>query len=149
MVNIDEKDKKIIEILKKNSNLSTQRIAKKTLIPITTVHNRIRKMRQESIIKNYTITLDEKKLGRNLFSYILINAESKELKNKKITQEDLAKKLKSFPEVYETSIITGESDLIIKVGVKDVDELNNFIIKKLRNIEGVESTKTMIILKEI
>ena len=47
---LDDKDKKIIEILKENSRLSTQQISKKTLIPITTVHHRIKKLEKEKII---------------------------------------------------------------------------------------------------
>ena len=35
---VDEKDKKILEILKENSSLSTYKISKKTLIPVTTVN---------------------------------------------------------------------------------------------------------------
>lgn len=146
---MDIKDEQILSILHEDSSLSTQKIAKKTLIPITTVHNRIKKLKESGIIKQYTIKVDEKKLGRHLFSYILINADSKELKTNKSTQEKLAKKLKMLKEVDSSSIITGESDLLIKVGVKDVDELNDFIIKKLRHIDGVESTRTMIVLKEV
>ena len=40
---MDEKDEKILRLLKENSKSTTQQIAKKTLIPITTVHNRIKK----------------------------------------------------------------------------------------------------------
>ena len=41
---IDEKDQLILEVLKENSTLSTSKIAKSTKIPITTVHNRIKKL---------------------------------------------------------------------------------------------------------
>ncbi|MGM5480563.1 MAG: AsnC family protein, partial [Nanobdellota archaeon] len=41
--NLDEKDKAILRLLEQNASLSTRKIAKETLLPITTVHNRIQK----------------------------------------------------------------------------------------------------------
>lgn len=148
-MNIDEKDKKILEVLTENSSLSTKAIAKKTKIPITTVHNRITKLKQEGIIKKYTLKLDEQKLGRNIFSYILLKVDNKELKEKQLSQEELAKKIKKEQGVDEISIVAGGSDIILKVGVKDIEELNEFVVKKLRSYDGVESTSTMVILKDI
>ena len=50
---LDKSDIKIIEILKENSKLSTQQISKKTAIPITTVHYRIKKLEKEGLKKIY------------------------------------------------------------------------------------------------
>lgn len=145
---MDEKDKKIIAILKENSKLSTQQISKKTSIPITTVHNRIKKLEKEGIIKNYTVILDNKKIGRPIAAYILITVDYRLLRQIKKTQYDLIKKLKSLELVEEAAIITGETDIITKVRVKDIDELDNFVTSYLRNIEGIEKTRTLVILSE-
>ena len=93
---MDKKDEKIIEILKDHAEYTTRQIAKKTLLPITTVHNRIRKLRREGIIKKYTIKLDNSKLGKNFVSYVLISVNLPILKQKHKTQVDLANELKKF-----------------------------------------------------
>jgi len=41
---IDEKDRKIIEVLQEHGDYTTRQIAKKVSLPITTVHNRIKKI---------------------------------------------------------------------------------------------------------
>jgi Lrp/AsnC family transcriptional regulator, leucine-responsive regulatory protein len=146
---LDEKDKKILTLLIENSNLSTQKIAKKTNIAITTVHNRIKKLKKLGVIKNYTINVDKKKLGKNLFAYILVDVDNKALKNSKISQEQLARKIKNIDIVEEVSVIGGGSDIILKVSVEDIDQLNDFIMNKLRSFDAVDSTKTMIVLKDI
>lgn len=142
-----EKDKKIIEVLKQNARLSTQKISKKVLIPITTVHNRIKRLEKEGIIKNYTINLDYKKLGKGVISFILITV-TYFLPDKKLQQEEIAKNIKKIgaEEVY---IIAGNEDILAKIRVKDIEELNDFVVKRLRNIEGVEKTRTMIVLSEV
>ena len=146
---MDEKDEKVLKLLRENSKLTTHKISKRLLIPITTVHNRIKKLEKEGIIKRYTVELDNKKLGKNIAAYIHIVVDYKLLKEIKMSQQDLARKLKHYEFVEEAAMVTGGTDIIIKVRVKDIDELDDFVTKKLRNIDGIEKTQTMIILNEI
>ncbi|MBI2658827.1 Lrp/AsnC family transcriptional regulator [Candidatus Woesearchaeota archaeon] len=146
---MDEKDEKILRILKENSKLTTHKISKKILMPITTIHNRIKKLEKEGIIKRYTIELDNKKIGKNIAAYIHIVVDYKLLKEIKMSQHELARKLKQNEFVEEAAMVTGGTDIIIKVRVKDIDELDDFVTKKLRNIDGIEKTQTMIVLNEI
>lgn len=146
---MDNKDEKILELLRENSKLTSQQLSKKTLMPITTVHNRIKKMEKEGIIKRYTLELDNKKVGRGLGAYILITVDYKLLKEVKSTQRELARKIRSHPNVEESSMVTGGADIVIKVRVIDIDALDQFVTVHLRNINGIEKTQTMIILNEI
>ena len=145
---MDDKDKKILDVLKENSKLSTQQISKKISIPITTVHHRMKKLEEEGIIKKYTVVLDYKKIGKPISAFVLINVDYKLLKQIKKTQDELTKKLKLHHSVEEASRITGGTDLIIKIRVKDVDELDDFVTMYLRNLDGIEKTQTMVILNE-
>ena len=145
---MDDKDKKILDVLKENSKLSTQQISKKISIPITTVHNRMKKLEGEGIIKKYSVVLDYKKIGKPISAFVLINVDYKLLKQIKKTQDELTKKLKLHSLVEEASRITGGTDLIIKIRVKDVDELDDFVTIYLRNLDGIDKTQTMVILNE-
>ena len=145
---MDDKDKKILDVPKDNSKLSTQQISKKISIPITTVHHRMKKLEEEGIIKKYTVVLDYKKIGKQISAFVLINVDYKLLKQIKRTQHELTKKLKLHHAVEEASRITGGTDLIIKIRVKDVDELDDFVTTYLRNIDGIDKTQTMVILNE-
>ena len=73
MKNMDDKDYAVLNVLRKNAKLSTKQIAKKTGIPITTVHNRIKKLESSGIIKGYTTILDNKLIG-NVIAFILISS---------------------------------------------------------------------------
>ena len=52
-------------------------------------------------------------------------------------------------EVEEVKILAGVTDILIKVRTENIDELNNFVINKLREIEGVDKTQTMIVLNDL
>ena len=60
---------------------------------------------------------------------------------------DVYQKINGLPEVREVITTYGEYDLIIKVEVGSLDDLDNFVFSKLRAIEGIESTTTLISAK--
>ena len=145
---LDEKDLKVLDILKYNSKLSTKQISKKLRIPITTIHNRIKKLEKGGVIKGYTVVLDHKKLNKNIMAYILVTITYVLPDGRKVSQKNVAKEIKSVG-AEDVMIVTGATDILIKVRASDIDGLNNFIIDKLRNIDCVDKTQTLIVLKEI
>ena len=145
---IDEKDNKVLEILKEHSDWTTRNIAKKVNLPITTVHNRIKRLRKEGVIKKYTIETDNRKLERNFVAYVLISANLQNLKQKHKTQYDLAKELRKLWFIERVDIVSGGTDLVAIVRVKDVDEFNNVLLGKMQLIEGIEKTQSLIVIHE-
>ena len=140
------KNERILAILKENSKLSTSMISRKAGVPITTVHNRIKKMCKEGIIKKYTIVLDPKKIGMPILALILINFNYKLLEDK--NKEAFAKIL-HIDGVEELFEVTGDYDLILKVRTKDIETLNEVLTKLRSGNFAVRDTKTMIVLNEI
>ena len=146
---LNEKDQQILTVLKDNAKLTTSQISKLIRIPITTIHNRIKKLEKEGVIKNYTLNLDFEKLGKPLKAYILITINQHPLSQKKISQEEVGKKIKAIEDVESVDIVTGNTDILIQVRAISMKELNSFITHKLRNIEGVDKTQTMMVLEEL
>lgn len=143
---MDKKDEKIIEVLKDHAEFTTRQIAKKTLLPITTVHNRIRKLRKEGIIRKYTVKLDNAKLGRNFVAYILVSVDLALLKQKHKTQHDLANELMKFYFIERADIVTGGTDMVVIMRVKDVEEFDECLLNKLQVIEGIDKTQSLIVI---
>jgi DNA-binding Lrp family transcriptional regulator len=145
---IDDKDWKIIEILKEHGEYTTRQIAKKTLLPSTTIHNRIRSLKNNNIIKKFTITLDNSLIGRGFLAYVLISVDLHTLKSRHKTQIDIIKELKRFYFVERADIVSGGTDMIALVRVKDVKEFDKVLLEKIQMIEGIEKTQSMIVIHE-
>ncbi len=135
---LDSKDFTLIEELQKNAKLSEQKLARKTSIPMTTVHNRLKKLREIGVIRNYTISLDYAKLGRPLVAYVLVKA------NPGVDQKELLDKISKMPQVCEVAMITGDFDLVFKARVASMNELNDIVVQKLRMQKSIGDTRTMI-----
>ncbi|MBI2134107.1 Lrp/AsnC family transcriptional regulator [Candidatus Woesearchaeota archaeon] len=146
MKNLDDKDHAIMKALKENAKLSTQQLSKKTKIPIATVHNRIKKLESSGIIRGYTTLLNEELTG-TIISFVFISVMYHLPDGKVIDQEGLASKVKKSELVEESYVVTGSRDLIVKVRTKNIGQLNDFIIKYLRTIPGIERTETAVVLK--
>lgn len=145
---IDSKDLRILSIIQENCKLSLKELAKRVGLPMTTIHDRIKRLERSGIIKGYRAVLNDKKLGFGVTAFILISF-SYELKEGRISQRELVRKIATLPEVQEAHIVTGNWDIIVKVKVEDVDELGRFVVDRLRMIKGVDKTLTCVVLDTV
>ena len=143
---MDEKDRKIIEVLKEHGDYTTREIAKKTLLPTTTIHNRIKKLQEEGVIKKFTIDVDNSKIDKGFLAYILISANLPLLKQKGKTQYDLAEEIRKLYFVERLDIVSGHTDLLAVIRVKDVEEFDKVLLGRLQAIEGIEKTESLIVI---
>ncbi|MBE6050255.1 MAG: winged helix-turn-helix transcriptional regulator [Clostridium sp.] len=63
---MDKIDTKILNCLKKNSRIKASAISKEIHLSVSAVIERIHKMENNGVIKNYTIIVDECKLGKGI-----------------------------------------------------------------------------------
>lgn len=146
---LDSKDTTILNHLRKDAKLTTQQLSRKTNIPISTVHNRIRKMEGLGIIKGYTVVPDFEKLGLKLCAFSLITFDFDKAKKAGLTQKAIAKKIKESADVEEAYLITGDEDILVRIRVQDVHQLSEDVTQRLRDIPGVQKVKTMLVLDEV
>lgn len=145
---IDDRDREILRILQRDGKATVKDLSKTVNSPVTTVYSRVKRLERDGYIKGYVAILDEKKLGFSTTAFILVSF-SYEAGGKNLDQREVAREIAKFPEVQEVHIITGDWDMILKVKVKDVNELGQFIVDKLRKVVGVEKTLTSVSLESI
>ncbi len=63
-------------------------------------------------------------------------------------EKEVSKQLAELDEVQEASITYGEYDVIAKVKVDDLHLLEDFLADKIRKVQSVVLTSTMIIAQE-
>jgi len=72
----------------------------------------------------------------NAVAVILISAEPGR-------ERDVIKELREIPEVKEALLLFGEYDVFAIIECEDFGILSDVVVKNIRNIEGVGSTKTL------
>jgi DNA-binding Lrp family transcriptional regulator len=146
---LDKIDLNIIKMLEKNSKLRIYDIAKELKIPASTVHNRIKRLDENKVIKKWTIVPNWEKIEKEVKTYILVYVNTSELKEMKKTQKDLGKELLKMENVSKADVITGEADLLIEIRTKNIQDLEKMLLEKIQGVKGIVKTKTILCLKEI
>lgn len=62
---------------------------------------------------------------------------------------DVFAEIKKLGEIEETSATYGAYDLVIKVKLNAVEELDRFVFDVLRRIPGVKETATMVVAQTV
>ncbi|MBC7090449.1 MAG: Lrp/AsnC ligand binding domain-containing protein [Nitrososphaeria archaeon] len=74
-------------------------------------------------------------------AFVLINADLG-------TEEELVKELKKIEEVKEVYVVYGVYDIIAKIQADSMDKVKDTITWKIRRLDKVRSTLTMIVVEE-
>jgi len=136
--NIDEIDKKIVNLLLFDADTTNRELATKCGIAVGTVNNRLKNLRKIGVIKRKTIIIDYEKLGYAVEVLIDIKIE-------KGGFNDIAEKFGSHPSVFLLIDMTGDFDAEILARFKTTRQLDNFI-KELQHNPLVRETRTRLIL---
>ncbi len=143
---LDERDTAILKLLQENCKFSSREIASKVDSPITTVFTKIKRMEKLGFIKGYKAVLNARALGQGTTAFILASITYQDLEtDAPLSQRDVARQISRFREVQEVHIISGNWDILMKVKVKDVDAVGEFVIDKLRLVKGIEKTLTCMV----
>ena len=60
-------------------------------------------------------------------------------------ERNIVKELKDIPEIEDINELYGEWDIIIKASVVKIEDLDALLSEKMRKIDGVTLTSTMIV----
>ena len=134
---IDNLDKRILEIMKKDSRCPYVEIADKLGVSEGTVRSRVHRMTEEGIIRGFTIKTSSKNDKALVEVKIDVNTDT----------EAIARELSTYDGVTEVFEVTGDQDIIAIVDVESSQSLNE-IIERVRRYDNVLSTRTRLILKE-
>lgn len=135
---MDEIDEKIIGILKENGRMSYIDIGEKTNLSEGAVRRRIKTLLESGIIKKFTIQVSIEK-GAKAITLLSIKPS--------IPTSEISEILIKIDGVQNTFEVTGEYDIAAILASSNAEQINR-CIDKIRGIEGVNNTNTMIILRE-
>lgn len=146
-ISLDNNDIAILKLLQENARITVKEISEKIHLSTTPVHERIKRLEQAGVIKQYVTLLDYNKVGRGLMviCYVSLKEHSKTAGVKFI------KTIHEMQEVIECYSISGEFDFMLKVVCRDMNAYYDFHVNKLsqqENMGNVQSVFVMGVIKE-
>ncbi|MDP6230463.1 MAG: Lrp/AsnC family transcriptional regulator [Candidatus Marinimicrobia bacterium] len=135
----DKKDIRILEILEVDGRSTASDIAKEVDLSIPAVGERIKKLTEKGLIKQFSAILDHKQIGLDLTAFVFIISEHSDHYN------EFVEKTKETKAIVECHSITGGGSHILKVRVKNSQSLEDFLYE-IQNWPGVSRTQSNVVL---
>jgi DNA-binding Lrp family transcriptional regulator len=144
MNELDTTDIAILKLLQKDALLTNKEIAYQINKSIATIHERIRKLKEQGYIKKVVALLDRKKVDKNLiaFSQVLLNDHAAK------TLNDFEQEVAKFPEVMECFQMTGTFDFLLRIATSDMDAYHSFYRNKLAMLPNITTVQSFFVLSE-
>ncbi len=140
---MDSIDLNILRALQKDCDVSAAEMAERVGLSHTPYWRRMKKLEQGGIIKARVVLLDQQKLGLtvNVLANVRLRQHDEE------TLEALESAVKDQPEIVECFSMSGDSDYLFRVVVRNIEEYELFLKKVLLHLPGVASVNSRFALK--
>lgn len=102
------------------------------------VHDRVKRLKRDGVIKGTVAILDGCKLGRTLLTFLVIDTSSYNATRQLLT-------FANRPKVEELHTVAGDGCVLVKVRADDTESLESFLME-IQSLEGVRSVRSYIAL---
>lgn len=136
---LDEVDVRLLQMLQEDAKSSLSQLGGHVNLSAPAVMERVRKLEQAGVITGYHARVNAPRVGLDIAAFIGVH-----LGNLKGLAEVEAW-IDHVPEVLECHHVTGGPTLMLKVRARNTHALEE-LINRVRSLEGVENTETMVIL---
>ena len=134
---MDDTDREIIKILKNDGRATYGDIGKRVGLSEGAVRKRIKALVDSGVIRQFTIKMGLTE-GAEAITLLSINPS--------LPTSEVSKIIKKIPNVETVYEITGQYDIAVIVTGLNIAEVNE-CVEKIRRVDGVANTNTMIILR--
>lgn len=138
MMELDRKDFALLEALQQDASQRLEDLAALVKMAPSSVHERLRRLEREGVIRRWTVDVDTTALGLDVIAFIGIRATR--------PCSELLTSIRKIPSIEECHSVAGELSMILKVRVASTAALLS-LTEHLRLIAGIEQTETTIVLK--
>ncbi|GEQ19718.1 AsnC family transcriptional regulator [Clostridium butyricum] len=139
---LDELDLQILELLIKDCRTPYLEIARICHVSGGTIHVRMKKMEDMGIIKGSRIVLNLPKLGYDVCCFVGIYVDKTSSFNSVFDQ------MSHIKEVVDLHLTTGDYSMFAKIVCKNISDLQDVLLNKINNIDGISRTDTFVSLSQ-
>lgn len=142
MTILDALDHKILRELQADARISTVDLAARVGLSATPCARRVKRLEDSGVIQGYAAKINPSAMGLAICVVVSVRLGKQGPEGAGEFLREVAKR----PEITECLLVTGNIDYLLRVWVKDIAALRNFISNVLQSIPSVAETSTMVVL---
>ncbi len=140
---LDAIDHRLLTVLASDARIPNSTLAARAGIAASTCLARVRRLREEGVIRGFHADVDPALAGRPLQAIIAVRMQGAARSHLPAFSRELAR----LPGVLDVYLIGGAHDFFVHVTAPDSDVLNDFVIENLSANPGVALTETNLIFR--
>lgn len=142
---MDDTDKKILSLVQARPEMTTAEVAEAVGLSATPCWRRIKHLEASGVIARRAVLLNAGKLGFlvNVFAHIRIGRHDED------NLEAFEEAVRGYPEIVECFSMSGESDYLMRILARSIEDYERFLKKVLLHLPGVASVNSSFALKPV
>ncbi|MBS1743913.1 MAG: Lrp/AsnC family transcriptional regulator [Bacteroidetes bacterium] len=139
---LDKMDLAILKLLQENARITVKEISTKIHLSTTPVHERIKRLEQNGVIKQYAALVDHTKIKKGLMVICYVSLKE----HNRSAGVKFIKAINSLNEVIECYNISGQFDFMLKVVEENMDSYYDFHVNRLSQLENVGNVQSVFVM---
>jgi Lrp/AsnC family leucine-responsive transcriptional regulator len=136
---VDDIDRRLLAALLADARSSYADLARQVGLSAPSVHERVRKLEREGVLRGTAAVVDAKAVGLGVSA--LVGLQQRE----GVDADEIVAALEGVPAVEDCWFVAGDEAFVVKVRVADLDDLDR-TLRVLRHVPGVTRTRTTVVL---
>jgi DNA-binding Lrp family transcriptional regulator len=134
----DNIDRHLIALLQSDARQSTMTLAKRLNLARSTVHERIRRLERDGVIRGYAVRLGQDPYDGYTQAVALLSIAQRQ-------QRSVLDRLAALPEIKLCSTVSGDCDLFVLLETPALDDLDA-VLDEIARCPGVERCRSLVLL---
>lgn len=144
-VELDSIDRKMLRVLQQDGRITNAELAKQVALSESACLRRLRALEAAGVIGRYTAIINERAVGLPISVFVTVTLSSQSEAALSAFEHAVA----AAPEVMECYLMTGGADYLLRLVVKDVDDLERLHAKTLTRLPGVHRVSSSVAMRPV
>ena len=141
---LDETDRALLRLLQQDADQSAAALAKNLDMSQPAIWRRIKRLKEEGVIKGVALNLNREKLGLGVTVFLGIKLAAKG----RVSLEDFERAVKAIPEVQQIEHVLGLYDYRLRVAALDISDFERVLRRRVMTLPGVGDLEANVLLSE-
>ena len=142
---LDATDRKMLRALQLDGRMTNSDLSKTVNLSESACLRRLRTLEAAGVISRYAAIINERAVGFPISVFVTVTLSSQA--EGSLTAFEAA--VSSVPEVVECYLMTGGSDYLLRLVVRDVDDLERIHSRELTRLPGVTRVSSSVAMRTV
>ncbi|MGZ6826759.1 MAG: Lrp/AsnC family transcriptional regulator [Mycobacteriales bacterium] len=138
---MDATDRQLLDVLRADARTSVRDLAAQVGVSRASAYARLKRLREDGVIRAFTIEVDHAALGLGLSAYVHVRIKQNSWKT-------FRQRAWALEEAAHVALVAGDFDCVLLVRTRDAEHLRELVLERVQALPEVLATQTVLVFEE-